>query len=43
MESSGALNPNRDFNIITPYIGKYEQSSIFLNNGKYGPYLNYKD
>ncbi len=26
--------------IITPYIGKYEQSSIFLNNGKYGPYLN---
>ena len=29
--------------IITPYIGKYEQSSIFLNNGKYGPYLNYNE
>ena len=29
--------------IITPYIGKYEGSSIFLNTGKYGPYLNYKD
>ena len=29
--------------IIKPYIGKYEESSIFLNSGKYGPYLNYKD
>ena len=29
--------------ILNPYIGKYEQSSIFLNNGKYGYYLNYKD
>ncbi len=29
--------------ILNPYIGKYEQSSIFLNHGKYGPYLNYKD
>ena len=29
--------------ILNPYIGKYEQSSIFLNSGKYGPYLNYKD
>ena len=28
---------------LNPYIGKYEQSSIFLNHGKYGPYLNYKD
>ncbi len=29
--------------IIQPYIGKYDGSSIFLNHGKYGPYLNYKD
>ncbi len=29
--------------LITPYIGKYDGSSIFLNTGKYGPYLNYKD
>jgi topoisomerase IA-like protein len=29
--------------IISPYIGKYEQSSIFLNHGKYGPFLNYND
>ena len=29
--------------VIQPYIGKYDGSSIFLNHGKYGPYLNYKD
>ncbi len=29
--------------IIQPYIGKYDGSSVFLNHGKYGPYLNYKD
>ncbi len=29
--------------ILNPYIGKYEQSSVFLNNGKHGPYLNYKN
>ena len=29
--------------VIQPYIGKYEQSSIFLNHGKYGPFLNYND
>ena len=29
--------------IIQPYIGKYDGSSIFLNHGKYGAYLNYKD
>ncbi len=29
--------------IIQPFIGKYDGSSIFLNHGKYGPYLNYKD
>jgi len=28
---------------ITPYIGKYDGCSVFLNHGKYGPYLNYKD
>ena len=28
---------------LDPYIGKYESSCIFLNHGKYGPYLNYKD
>ena len=28
---------------ITPYIGKYDGGSVFLNHGKYGPYLNYKD
>jgi topoisomerase IA-like protein len=27
--------------VIKPYIGKYQESSIFLNNGKYGYYLNY--
>ena len=27
---------------LDPYIGKYESSCIFLNHGKYGPYLNYK-
>ena len=29
--------------IIQPYIGKHDGASVFLNNGKYGPYLNYKD
>ena len=29
--------------VIQPYIGKYDGSSIFLNHGKYGPYLNYSD
>jgi topoisomerase IA-like protein len=29
--------------IIPPYIGKYDGSSVFLNNGKHGPYLNYND
>jgi hypothetical protein len=29
--------------IIQPYIGKHDGSSVFLNHGKYGPYLNYKD
>jgi topoisomerase IA-like protein len=29
--------------VIQPYIGKYDGSSIFLNHGKYGPYLNYKE
>ena len=29
--------------IIQPYIGKYDGSSIFLNHGKYGAYLNYQD
>jgi hypothetical protein len=29
--------------ILNPYIGKYEQSSVFLNSGKHGPNLNYKD
>ena len=27
---------------ITPYIGKYDGCSVFLNNGKYGYYLNFK-
>ena len=27
--------------IISPYIGKYNESAIFLNTGKYGPFLNY--
>jgi topoisomerase IA-like protein len=29
--------------VIKPYIGKHDGSSVFLNNGKYGYYLNYKD
>ena len=29
--------------VISPYLGKYDGSSVFLNHGKYGPYLNYKD
>jgi len=29
--------------IIQPYLGHYEKCSIFLNHGKYGPYLNYND
>ena len=29
--------------IINPYLGKYDGSSVFLNHGKYGFYLNYKD
>ncbi len=29
--------------IIQPYIGKYDGSSVFFNHGKYGPFLNYKD
>ena len=29
--------------ILKPYLGKYDGCSIFLNSGKYGPYLNYKD
>ena len=29
--------------VINPYLGKYDGSSVFLNHGKYGPYLNYKD
>ena len=29
--------------IIQPYIGKYNGSSVFLKSCKYGPYLNYKD
>ena len=28
--------------VIKPYIGKYDGCSVFLNHGKYGPYLNYK-
>jgi topoisomerase IA-like protein len=28
---------------LNPYIGKYEQSSIFLNHGKYGPFLKWGD
>ena len=29
--------------VIKPYIGYYDGCSVFLNHGKYGPYLNYKD
>ncbi len=29
--------------IIQPFIGKYDGSSIFLNHGKYGPYLKWGD
>ena len=28
---------------LKPYIGKYEQSSIFLNQGKFGYYLNHNN
>jgi topoisomerase IA-like protein len=28
---------------IKPYLGKIEDSPVFLNNGKYGWYLNYND
>ena len=27
--------------VINPYLGKYSGESVFLNHGKYGPYLNY--
>ena len=27
--------------VINPYLGKYSGSSVFLNHGKYGPYLKY--
>ena len=27
--------------VINPYLGKYSGASVFLNHGKYGPYLNY--
>ena len=29
--------------VINPYLGKYSGSSVFLNQGKYGPYLNYNN
>jgi len=29
--------------IINPYLGKYSGASVFLNHGKYGPYLNYNE
>ena len=29
--------------VLNPCLGKYDGCSIFLNSGKYGPYLNYKD
>ena len=29
--------------VINPYLGKYDGSSVFLSHGKYWPYLNYKD
>ena len=28
---------------INPYVGKIEENPVFLNNGKYGWYLNYND
>ena len=28
---------------IKPYLGKIEETPVFLNNGKYGWYLNYND
>jgi hypothetical protein len=28
---------------IKPYLGKIEDSPVFLNNGKFGWYLNYND
>jgi len=28
---------------IKPYLGKIEENPVFLNNGKYGWYLNYND
>ena len=27
--------------VISPYLGKFEEESIFLNNGKFGYYLNH--
>ena len=29
--------------VINPYLGKYSGSSVFLNNGKYGFYLNHNN
>ena len=29
--------------VINPYLGKYSGASVFLNHGKYGPYLNYNE
>ena len=28
---------------IKPYLGNIEETPVFLNNGKYGWYLNYND
>ena len=27
--------------VINPYLDKYSGSSVFLNIGRYGPFLNY--
>ena len=29
--------------VINPYLGKFSGSSVFLNNGKYGFYLNHNN
>ena len=35
------LNYYNIMEVINPYLGKYSGSSVFLNNGKYGFYLNH--
>ena len=36
------LNYYNNMEVLSPYLGKHDGCSVFLNCEKYGPYLNYK-